>query len=95
MAWLSGGDAEHRAIPEANGIGSAVIVLCAHGGASSFAARSLQTLGWDGATDMIGGFDGWAAAGRPVRPCAGPTPHEAGAAGRRDSGGEEALDQTG
>jgi rhodanese-related sulfurtransferase len=70
----------HR-IPPAT-LRRAVIVLCAQGYASSLAARSLQTLGWDRATDVIGGFEAWAAAGLPVRPCAGST-------------GEKALDQTG
>jgi rhodanese-related sulfurtransferase len=94
LEWRLDPAGPHR-IPEANRIGSAVIVLCAQGYASSLAARSLQSLGWDGATDVIGGFDAWAAAGLPVRACAGPTPDEAGAADRPDSTGEEALDQTG
>jgi rhodanese-related sulfurtransferase len=93
LEWRLDPAGPHR-IPEANRVGSAVIVLCAQGYASSLAARSLQTLGWDAATDMIGGFDAWAAAGLPVRPCAGPTPDEDGAAGRGDSVGEETLDQT-
>jgi 3-mercaptopyruvate sulfurtransferase SseA len=63
-------------------------VLCGQGFASSFAARSLQTLGCD-ATDVIGGFDAWAADGLPVRPCAGPTAEES------SSTAKEALDQTG
>lgn len=70
----------HR-IPEAT-LRRAVIVLCEQGFASSLAARSLQVLGWREATDVIGGFDAWAAAGLPVRACAG-------------SAGEEALDQAG
>jgi rhodanese-related sulfurtransferase len=70
----------HR-IPEAT-LRRAVVVLCAQGFASSLAARSLQLLGWGGATDVIGGFDAWAAAGLPVRECG-------------SSNAEEALDQAG
>lgn len=94
LEWRLDPAGPHR-IPEANRIGSTVIVLCAQGYASSLAARSLQTLGWDRATDVIGGFDAWAGAGLPVYACAGPTPDEAGAAARRDSTVEEALDQAG
>jgi rhodanese-related sulfurtransferase len=57
----------HR-IPEAT-LRRAVIVLCSQGFASSLAARSLQLLGWREATDVIGGFEAWADAGLPVRPC--------------------------
>jgi rhodanese-related sulfurtransferase len=86
----------HR-IPEAT-LRRAVIVFCAQGHASSLAAHSLQLLGWRYATDMIGGFEAWAAAGLPVRDCTGPTPEEAVASvslGGRDSRGEKALDQAG
>jgi rhodanese-related sulfurtransferase len=70
----------HR-IPEAT-LRRTVIVVCAQGYASSLAARSLQSLGWRHATDVIGGFEAWVGAGLPVRACAG-------------SVGEEALDQAG
>jgi rhodanese-related sulfurtransferase len=43
-----------------------VIILCAHGHTSSLAAASLQQLGVRRATDVIGGFQGWRAAGLPV-----------------------------
>jgi len=43
-----------------------VIVVCADGYSSSLAAATLQDLGFARATDMIGGFNGWAAAGLPV-----------------------------
>lgn len=48
-----------------------VIVLCNEGYASSLAARDLRALGLRRATDLVGGFRAWAAAGLPVRP--GPT----------------------
>jgi rhodanese-related sulfurtransferase len=43
-----------------------VLVLCNEGYASSLAALSLQQLGLHRATDVIGGFQAWAAAGLPV-----------------------------
>jgi rhodanese-related sulfurtransferase len=43
-----------------------VILLCAHGYSSSMAAATLLDLGFAGATDVVGGFEAWAAAGLPV-----------------------------
>jgi len=43
-----------------------VIVLCQEGYQSSLAADALKSLGIEGATDVIDGFDGWRAAGLPV-----------------------------
>jgi rhodanese-related sulfurtransferase len=43
-----------------------VIVVCAEGYSSSLAAASLQDIGLVNATDMIGGFQAWKAAGLPV-----------------------------
>jgi rhodanese-related sulfurtransferase/mannose-6-phosphate isomerase-like protein (cupin superfamily) len=42
------------------------IVVCSEGYASSLAAESLRTLGLWRATDVIGGFKAWAAAGLPT-----------------------------
>jgi rhodanese-related sulfurtransferase len=47
-----------------------VIVLCQQGYSSSLAAASLQDVGLIHATDVIGGFDAWRAAGLPVIPAA-------------------------
>ena len=44
-----------------------VIVLCAEGFSSSLAAASLQDIGLVNATDVVGGFEAWNAAGLPVR----------------------------
>ena len=44
-----------------------VIVVCAEGYSSSLAAASLQDIGLVNATDVIGGFLAWKAAGLPVR----------------------------
>ena len=41
-----------------------LIVMCDEGYASSLAAASLQELGREDATDLIGGFQAWRAAGR-------------------------------
>lgn len=43
-----------------------VILVCAHGYSSSIAAATLRQLGFSRATDVIGGFEGWQAAGLPV-----------------------------
>jgi rhodanese-related sulfurtransferase len=50
-----------------------VIVLCEHGFSSSLAAASLVDLGFSRAADVIGGFDGWRAAGLPVARVRQPT----------------------
>jgi rhodanese-related sulfurtransferase len=65
-------------LPEAGDPRRPVVVLCSQGFASSFAARSLQLLGWEHATDLDGGFRAWADAGLPVQACTGPSPEEAG-----------------
>jgi rhodanese-related sulfurtransferase len=46
-----------------------VIVFCNEGYASSLAAVSLQELGIRGATDLVGGYRAWRAAGLPVEAC--------------------------
>lgn len=55
-------------IAEANSLDRQIIVFCNDGYASSLAAVSLQTLGLHRATDLIGGFNAWAAAGLPTAP---------------------------
>jgi rhodanese-related sulfurtransferase len=55
-------------IPEATDHSKLVIVICQQGYSSSLAAVSLQDLGYVQATDVIGGFEGWVAAGLPVIP---------------------------
>lgn len=47
-----------------------VILICAHGYSSSIAAATLRQIGFSSATDVIGGFEAWKAAGLPVRPIA-------------------------
>lgn len=43
-----------------------VIVMCDEGYQSSLAAATLQELGFATATDLVGGFQAWRAAGLPV-----------------------------
>lgn len=43
-----------------------VIVLCSEGYTSSLAADALRSLGVHRATDVVGGFRAWAAAGLPT-----------------------------
>ncbi|MGH3917100.1 MAG: rhodanese-like domain-containing protein [Pseudonocardiaceae bacterium] len=53
-------------LPQATGYDVQVVVLCSQGYTSSLAADSLRSLGLHRATDVIGGFEAWAAAGLPV-----------------------------
>src|ERR1700686_356684 len=43
-----------------------VIVLCNQGYSSSLAAATLKELGLVNATDVVGGFEAWQAAGLPI-----------------------------
>ena len=45
-----------------------VILVCAHGYSSSLAAATLRDIGFSRATDIVGGFEAWAAAGLPIEP---------------------------
>ena len=53
-------------ITDASDAAIRVIVVCEEGYSSSLAAASLQDIGLINATDMIGGFEAWKAAGLPV-----------------------------
>ena len=65
LEWRLDPQCEYR-LPEAAHHDLDVLVLCNEGYASSLAALSLQDLGLHRATDVIGGFQAWAAAGLPV-----------------------------
>ena len=54
--------------PRVGGTDRRVIVMCDAGYASSLAAVSLRELGFERATDLVGGFQEWRAAGLPVEP---------------------------
>ncbi|MDX6257785.1 MAG: hypothetical protein QOJ11_4119 [Frankiales bacterium] len=53
-------------IPEAVSHDVAVVVFCNEGYTSSLAAAALQDLGLHRATDLVGGFRAWQAAGLPI-----------------------------
>jgi rhodanese-related sulfurtransferase len=42
-----------------------VVLMCAHGYSSSLAAATLRSLGFERATDVVGGFEAWRDAGLP------------------------------
>ncbi|WBP85982.1 rhodanese-like domain-containing protein [Kitasatospora cathayae] len=65
LEWRLDPTGSHR-IPEASGYDVEVIVVCSEGYASSLAAASLRELGLHRATDLDGGFVGWAADGLPT-----------------------------
>ncbi|MEI5101225.1 rhodanese-like domain-containing protein [Streptomyces sp. PmtG] len=65
LEWRLDPQGSHRA-PEAVGHDLRIIVVCNEGYASSLAAHSLHQLGLRRATDLIGGFQAWRAAGLPV-----------------------------
>jgi rhodanese-related sulfurtransferase len=53
-------------LPEATGYDVDVVVLCSEGYTSSLAADALRALGLTRATDVIGGYWAWVAAGLPT-----------------------------
>lgn len=65
LEWRLDPQGNHRA-PEATSHDLRVVVVCNEGYASSLAAVSLQQLGLHRATDLVGGFQAWKAAGFPV-----------------------------
>ncbi|MFG3125220.1 rhodanese-like domain-containing protein [Streptomyces sp. NPDC048201] len=65
LEWRLDPQGSHR-VPEAAGHDLRVVVICNEGYASSLAAASLHQLGLRRATDLVGGFQAWRAAGLPV-----------------------------
>ncbi|MEU5979038.1 rhodanese-like domain-containing protein [Streptomyces sp. NPDC047315] len=72
LEWRLDPQGSHRA-PEAVSHDLRVVVICNEGYASSLAALSLRQLGLHRATDLIGGFQAWRAAGLPVTTGAAPS----------------------
>ncbi|NUR61124.1 MAG: rhodanese-like domain-containing protein [Catenulispora sp.] len=66
LEWRLAPDSEWR-LPGVTA-DSVVVVFCNESYASSLAARDLRRLGLARATDLIGGFRAWAAAGLPTEP---------------------------
>ncbi|MBZ6226906.1 rhodanese-like domain-containing protein [Streptomyces olivaceus] len=76
LEWRLDPQGSHR-LPEATDHDVRVVVVCNEGYASSLAAESLHRLGLRRATDLIGGFQAWRAAGLPVTaPAPGSAPGE-------------------
>jgi len=67
LEWRLAPDSEWR-IAAVTCPDTRVIVICNEGYASSLAAATLKELGLVNATDVIGGFQAWKAAGLPVEP---------------------------
>jgi rhodanese-related sulfurtransferase len=67
LEWRCDPRCEAR-VPEAISHDVVWIICCDEGWSSSLAAASLQALGLNKATDVIGGFRAWRAAGLPVSP---------------------------
>ena len=65
LEWRFDPDSDAR-LPEATGYDLRVVVFCSEGYTSSLAAAALQELGLNRATDVVGGFQAWAAAGLPT-----------------------------
>ena len=55
-------------VPSVDSHDARIILICAQGFQSSLAAANLQEMGMIEATDVIGGFEAWAAAGLPTQP---------------------------
>ena len=52
--------------PELSNRDLKIVLYCKTGGRAALAARSLQEMGYLHVQSLAGGFDTWAAAGRPV-----------------------------
>ncbi|MDQ0583871.1 rhodanese-related sulfurtransferase [Streptomyces rishiriensis] len=65
LEWRLDPQGSHR-LPEATSHEVRAVVICNEGYASSLAAASLHQLGLHRATDLVGGFQAWRAAGLPV-----------------------------
>jgi rhodanese-related sulfurtransferase len=66
LEWRVAGESRWRS-PHLGSRERRIVVLCDHGYSSSLAAAALVELGAN-ASDVIGGFEAWLAAGLPVTP---------------------------
>jgi rhodanese-related sulfurtransferase len=67
LEWRCDPDSAHRD-PGFDGRVRQLVVMCNEGYQSSLAAATLHELGLTRATDLVGGFQAWRAAGLPVEP---------------------------
>jgi rhodanese-related sulfurtransferase len=65
LEWRVDASSGHQS-PSIAGHENDLILICEHGYSSSLAAATLHDLGYTGTTDVIGGFEAWAAEGLPV-----------------------------
>ncbi|WP_329178115.1 rhodanese-like domain-containing protein [Streptomyces sp. NBC_01477] len=65
LEWRLDPAGTHR-LPQVASYDLPVVVICNEGYASTLAAASLHSLGLPHATDLVGGFQAWRAAGLPV-----------------------------
>jgi rhodanese-related sulfurtransferase len=72
LEWRCDPSCNHRD-PRIGGHDTLLMVLCDEGYQSSLAAAGLQRLGFHRATDVVGGFQAWRAAGLPVSCASGPS----------------------
>ena len=70
LEWRVAPDAPLR-LPEIEGFAQHLVIVCNDGCSSSLAAATLQRLGFERATDLVGGILAWAAAGLPLVPPTG------------------------
>jgi rhodanese-related sulfurtransferase len=65
LEWRVDPDSGHQH-PALAGRENELILICAQGYHSSLAAATLHELGFAGTRDVVGGVEGWVAAGLPV-----------------------------
>ena len=75
LEWRVAPDSEWRS-PYVGGLDREIILICDHGDSTVFATATLLDLGFTRASDVIGGFLAWRAAGLPV--AAAPTERRSG-----------------
>ncbi|MET0262074.1 MAG: rhodanese-like domain-containing protein [Rariglobus sp.] len=63
---ISRGILEGEIEDEITDLSTPVVLSCASGNRSAFAAESLQRMGYTNVRSLAGGFKAWAAAGQPV-----------------------------
>jgi rhodanese-related sulfurtransferase len=68
LEWRLDPDSEQPDTQLSSDLDRRVIIVCNEGYQSSLAAAIAQELGYANATDLIGGFQAWRAAGLPVEP---------------------------
>jgi rhodanese-related sulfurtransferase len=66
LEWRLDPDSERLDPQLASDLDRRVIIVCDEGYQSSLAAAIAQELGYANATDLVGGFQAWRAAGLPV-----------------------------